>query len=372
MRVVVAPDKFKGSLTAAQAADAMVRGLRSVWGGAEFRCVPMADGGEGTVDALVSQGAQRRNAVVHGPLGAGVAASFAMRGKLAILEMAAASGLGLLDETQHDPLHADTYGTGELLRNALDAGADRVLIGIGGSASVEGGTGMLRALGARFIDEIGETLDRAILAYRRLAEIDLHALDARLKDVPIDIAGDVDNPLCGSHGAARTFGPQKGANDAQLPLLDAALERIADVAQKTLGRDQRDAPGAGAAGGLGYALMQFFGAKMHHGALLIARECRLPELLDGADLCVTGEGKVDQQTLHGKTVDGVAHIAREAGVPVVAFGAVVENDARAALEARGITVRASAPEGMERETAMRRAAELLETAARDYAQSGCV
>lgn len=354
MRVVICPDKFKGRLTAAQAADAIERGMREVLHDAEFVALPMADGGEGTVDAFLRAGATRHVARVHGPLGDPVDAQFAMLEQTAILEMAAASGLELVPHERRDILHADTFGTGELLLAALDAGALRVIIGVGGSATNDGGTGMLRALGARFIDETGELLDRAIARYARLDEIDLTRFDSRVLHVPIVVAGDVDNPLCGPRGAARTYAAQKGANPAQIALLDETLEHLADVAAHGMGRDERNTPGAGAAGGLGYALLQFLHARMERGVQVIAEELDLRQALHGASLCVTGEGKIDEQTLHGKTVSGVAALAQSEHVPVVAFAGVVEPQAKAELEERGITVREAD-------------SSVLESAARDYA-----
>lgn len=355
MRVVIAPDKFKGRLTAAQAADAIERGMRAVLHDAEFVIKPMADGGEGTVDAFVRAGARRHTARVHGPLGDPVDADFAMLEDAAILEMAAASGLELLADARRDVMHADTYGTGELIRAALDAGARRIIVGVGGSATNDAGTGMMRALGARFIDETGEPLDRAIARYVRLDEIDLTQFDARVLRVPIVVASDVDNPLCGPRGATRVYGAQKGANPAQIALLDGVLEHIADVAARGLGRDERSTPGAGAAGGLGYALLQFLNARIERGVKLIAKELELNRALHGASLCVTGEGKIDDQTLRGKTVSGVAALAKKERVPVVAFGGVVEDHARHELEGRGVTVRQAD-------------STVLESAAKDYAR----
>jgi glycerate kinase len=262
-----------------------------------------------------------------------------MLGSTAIVEMAQASGLELIAQERRDIMHADTYGTGELLRAALDAGAQRIIIGLGGSATNDAGTGMLRALGARFIDETGAVLDRDIVRFARLKEIDLTQLDSRIIDVPIVIASDVDNPLTGAQGATRTYAPQKGADPAQAALLDEVLEHIADIAASRLGRDERATPGAGAAGGTGYALLQFFGAHMERGVEVIARELSLDKALLGASLCVTGEGKIDDQTLHGKVVAGVAALARGARVPVVAFGGLVEPHAKQQLEEQGITVR---------------------------------
>lgn len=354
MRVVIAPDKFKGRLTAAQAADAIERGMRAVLRDAEFVVAPMADGGEGTVDAFIRAGAQPRTVRVHGPLGDPLDAVFAMLDDTAIIEMAAASGLELLEHDRRDIMHADTFGTGELLLAALDAGARRVIVGAGGSATNDAGTGFLRALGARFIDETGEVLDRAIARYARLDEIDLTHFDSRTRSVPIVIASDVDNPLCGSRGASRTYAAQKGANPAQIALLDTIFEHLADVAARSLRRDERNTPGAGAAGGLGFALLEFLNARPERGVQLIADELDLPDALHGASLCVTAEGKIDDQTLHGKTVSGVAELAQAQQVPVVAFGGVVEPHAKQELEERGIIVRQAD-------------SSVLESAARDYA-----
>lgn len=354
MRVVIAPDKFKGRLTAAQAADAIERGMRAVLHDAEFVIAPMADGGEGTVDAFVRAGAAPRKVRVHGPLGDAVDARFAMLDGTAIVEMAEASGLELVPSERRDIMHADTYGTGELLRAALDEGARRIIVGVGGSATNDAGTGLMRALGARFIDLTGDLLDRAIARYARLDEIDLTHFDSRALRVPIVIASDVDNPLCGSRGAARNYAAQKGANAAQIALLDATLEHIADVAARGLQRDERNTPGAGAAGGLGYALLEFLRARIERGVKVVADELELPSALQGAALCVTGEGKIDDQTLRGKAVSGVAELARAQHVPVVAFAGVVEPHAKVELEERGITVREAD-------------SSVLEAAARDYA-----
>jgi glycerate kinase len=354
MRIVIAPDKFKGRLTATQAAEAIERGMRAVLHDAEFVIAPMADGGEGTVEAFVRTGARRHRVRVHGPLGEPVDAFFAMLGTTAIIEMAAASGLELVPRERRDIMHSDTFGTGELLIAAWDAGAQRVILGIGGSATNDAGTGFLRALGACFIDETGEVLDRAIARYARLDDIDLTQFDPRAARIPLTIASDVDNPLCGLRGATKTYGPQKGANPAQVAILDRTLEHIADIAARSFGRDERNTAGAGAAGGLGYALLQFLNARMERGINVVARELALQQALHGASLCVTGEGKIDEQTLRGKAVSGVAELAREEHVPVVAFAGVVEPGAKQELEERGITVREAD-------------SKVLEKAARDYA-----
>jgi glycerate kinase len=361
-RVVIAPDKFKGALTAMQAAQAIERGVKSAAPSAECVLCPMADGGEGTVEAFLERGARRMTAKVRGPLGAAVNAVYAIDGTTAIVEMSSASGLGLLAKSQYDPAETDTFGTGELIEAALDAGVQRIIIGIGGSATNDAGTGMLRALGVRFLDANGDELGREILTYERLASIDIGGLDERIADVKIDVAVDVDNPLCGPDGASHTFAAQKGATPEQIEQLDAVLERIAEVAARALGHDERNTPGAGAAGGLGFALVAFLGANLERGVRLISEETGLPQALRGASLCLTGEGKIDMQTLHGKTVAGVAEIARDCGVPVIAFGGKVEEDAARALAERGVKAIQTAPSDMPAEQAMARAAEFLEEA----------
>ncbi|MBV8530135.1 MAG: glycerate kinase [Candidatus Eremiobacteraeota bacterium] len=362
-RIVIAPDKFKGSLTAAQAAQAIERGIRRADPAAECVQCPMADGGEGTVEAFLERGAERRTARVAGPLGAATDAVYALRNGTAILEMAAASGLGLLARSAYDPTRADTSGTGQLISAALDERATHLIIGIGGSATNDAGTGMLRALGGRFLDRTGVPIEGPIFAFEDLASIDCSELDARPSNVRIEVAVDVDNPLCGPSGASYTFAEQKGAGADQIQRLDAVLRHIADVSAAALGRDYRDAKGAGAAGGLGFALAAFLGAKLEPGVQLIARECGLDELLSGAIWCITGEGKIDAQTLHGKTVAGVAEIAAKHNVPTIAFCGVAEPDAVEALQARGVRVIAITPEGMPLADALKSGAQLLESAA---------
>ncbi len=362
-RVVIAPDKFKGSLTATQAAQAIERGVLSAAPGTQCVVCPMADGGEGTVDVFLERGAQRRVVCVRGPRGAPVEAAYALEGDTAVLEMASASGLTLLERSQYDPTQTDTFGTGELIRAALDAQARHLIIGIGGSATNDAGTGMLRALGVRFLDGDCNEISGGVLAYEQLQSIDLRGLDERVPGVRIDIAVDVDNPLCGRNGASQIFGPQKGATPEQVEQLDRVLSHIADIAARELHHDYRDAHGAGAAGGLGFALIAFLHAKLEPGVRIIARESGLDRELKGASLCMTGEGKIDGQTLHGKTVDGVAELARAHGVKVIAFGGAVEDDAADTLRKRGIEVVRIAPPDMPAEDAMRSAAGLLESAA---------
>jgi glycerate kinase len=323
----------------------------------------MADGGEGTVDVFLAQGAARHVARVHGPLGEAVDATFAMNGETGILEMAGASGLALIANDRRDPTRTTTYGTGEVIRAALDAGARRLIVGIGGSATNDAGVGMLRALGARFFDDDGNELGNDILEYERLTRIDRSGLDRRLKGVAVEVAADVDNPLYGEHGAARTFAAQKGASPQQIEPLDRILQRIAVVSAEVLGHDFSSDSGAGAAGGLGFALIAFLHARIERGVELVAREAGLDRYLADAALCLTGEGSIDAQTLDGKTVDGVSRMARAHGVRVIAFGGAVDVRTAATLEKRGVKVTPIAPAGTSTRESMQNAAALLRRAA---------
>jgi len=333
---VIAPDKFKGSLTAAQAAAAIDRGLRAAWPDLRSDLVPMADGGEGTVAAFLEAGWKPISRRVTGPLGEPVEAVFAFDGTTAVVEMAAASGLALLGGSRGDPHRASSAGTGELVRAALDAGARRVVLGAGGSASNDGGAGFLTALGVRFWDDAGRPLEPGGAALLRLATVDAGALDPRLGETVLEIAADVDNPLTGARGASAVFGPQKGAGPGDVALLDAALARFADVAAAVLGVDRRDVPGAGAAGGLAFGALAFAGAAVRPGVAIVAEVRGLARRPRGAKLCLTGEGSIDAQTSAGKTVAGVARAARDAGVPVVAFGGRVTAEAERELGDRGV------------------------------------
>ncbi len=368
--IVIAPDKFKGSLAALEVARAIERGLRRVLHDRfTLHLIPMADGGEGTVAAFVEHGATAERRVVRGPLGAAVEATFAREGDLAIVEMASASGLALLPPERYDARSGSTHGTGELLRAALDAGAARIVVGIGGSATTDGGAGMLVALGARLLDSAGEPLPPGGGHLGRLATIDLTHLDARLREVTIDVAADVDNPLCGARGAAVVFGPQKGASPSDVAVLDGALAHFADVAASVLGHDGRAAPGAGAAGGLGFALAAFLGARLRPGVDIIAELRRLDEALRDAALCLTGEGRIDEQTLNGKTVAGVARIARRHGVPVFALAGTLDAAAEEALYARGVICVPIVDGPMPLERSIAQTAELIEVAATRLART---
>jgi glycerate kinase len=335
-RIVIAPDAFKGSASARVVADAIAAGLRDVWGDdIDLAVVPIADGGEGTVDVFLAAGATPQTVRVSGPLGAPVDAVYALRDGRAVIEMAAASGLPLAGAAPRI-WDATSRGTGELLRDALDRGAREIVLGVGGSATNDGGAGALAALGARFLAADGAEIDPSPRGLAALAAIDVSGLDPRLAGTRIDIACDVTNPLLGPNGATAVYGPQKGAEPADVPALDAMLARFAACAVAASGRDLRDLPGSGAAGGLGYALATFAGAQLAPGFPLIAAACGLRDALAGADGCFTGEGRIDAQTLAGKAVDGVGALARAAGVPVYALGGSVDPAVEAELFARGV------------------------------------
>jgi len=333
MRTVVAPDSFKGCLSAADVAAAIASGVRSADPNADILQVPLADGGEGTVDALVAAtGGRLLTRSVEGPLGEPVQAAFGLLGdgRTAVVEMAATSGLPLVPPDQRDPTRTSTFGTGELIRAALDEGADRLIVGIGGSATTDCGCGMAQALGVRFLDASGRPIERVTGGrLRDVARLDLRDRDPRLSAARVRVACDVDNPLYGPRGAAHVYGPQKGATPEQVEELDQGLRHVAAVIERDLGLAVADRLGAGAAGGLGAGLVAFCGATLEPGVNIVLEAVDLPSLVAGADLVITAEGRVDEQTAYGKTPAGVARVARAAGVPVVALGGSVALDAQA-------------------------------------------
>lgn len=335
MKIVIAPDSFKDSLSAQGVADAIALGLTGVWPDAQMVKCPMADGGEGTVESILAacEGQLRRTTVL-GPLGTPVDAAWGWLplSLTAIIEMAEASGLQLVAPGQRDACVSSTFGTGELIRAALDAGAQRVILAIGGSATNDGGAGAMQALGVKLLDAKEQTLAPGGLALTHLARIDLSELDPRLAQVRFDIAADVNNPLCGPHGASAIFGPQKGASAAQVEQLDRALGHFADQCAQVLKSDVRDEPGSGAAGGLGFAAKAFLGAQFKAGVEVVAELVGLSEAVKGADLVITGEGRFDAQTLRGKTPFGVARIARQHGVPVIVIAGTLGEGYQALYE----------------------------------------
>ncbi|MGW2052191.1 glycerate kinase [Streptomyces sp. NPDC001858] len=318
--MLVAADKFKGSLTAVEVAERVTAGLRRVVPDVEVEALPVADGGDGTVAAAVAAGFERREVRVAGPLGHEVTAAFAVRGDTAVVEMAEASGLQRLPAGVYAPLTASTYGSGELLRAALDAGVRTIVFGVGGSATTDGGAGMLSALGARFLDEEGEPVAPGGGGLAELSRADLSGLDPRLSSVELVLASDVDNPLTGPKGAPAVYGPQKGASPDDVEALDAALAHYAKVLEAELGPKAAEyavAPGAGAAGGIGYGAL-LVGARFRAGIEVMLDVLGFGPALERAELVITGEGSLDEQTLHGKAPAGVAAAARAAGKEVVA------------------------------------------------------
>ena len=325
MHVLVAPDKFKGSLSAVEVAAHVSAGLAAAAPGVEVVRLPVADGGDGTLEAAVSAGYTRVPVRVAGPLGDPVDTGYAVRDGLAVVELADACGLRRLPGGRPAPLQASSRGLGELIRAALEAGCHRLVVGVGGSASTDGGAGLLTALGATFLDERGATLPAGGAALARLARVDLTGLLPAVREAEIVLAGDVDNPLLGPRGAAAVYGPQKGATPGDVELLEAALARLSaavaaatGVAAGPLGHPAAAAPGAGAAGGVGFAALAVLGATARPGIELVLELTGFHDRLPGSRLVVTGEGSLDEQTLHGKAPAGVAAAARRAGVPAVA------------------------------------------------------
>lgn len=337
-RIIVAPDSFKGSLTAAQVAEACRLGILDELPTAEVVCLPLADGGEGTVDALsASAGMMKVKCRVSDPLMRPVEAWYAISsdGRSAVMEMAAASGLTLLSESERDPLQTSTYGTGEMILDALRRGCRRFFIGIGGSATNDAGMGMLRALGYRFADASGNPLEGRGSDLSRVVRIDVSGADPRLRESSFTVACDVDNPLFGPNGAAFVFAPQKGADEETVMQLDRGLRDFASVIMRDIGVDVSLMPGAGAAGGLGAAFCAFLGADLRKGIEMVLEAVGFDRAIAGASLIFTGEGSVDAQSLMGKVVSGVSSHAREAGVPVVVLGGRVAD--RVALAKAGLT-----------------------------------
>ncbi|WPO00818.1 glycerate kinase [Pseudomonas sp. MUP55] len=371
MKIIIAPDSFKDSLSAAGVAQAIAQGLAQVWPDAQLVQCPMADGGEGTVEAVLAAcNGQLRSQTVQGPLGGRVQAHWGWLADshTAIIEMAEASGLQLVAPGQRDACASSTFGTGELIRAALDQGARRIILAIGGSATNDGGAGAMQALGVQLFDAHDQPLAPGGLALGGLARIRLENLDPRLAQVSFEIAADVNNPLCGAHGASAIFGPQKGASPAQVQQLDAALGHFADHCAKVLPKDVRDEPGSGAAGGLGFAAKAFLGAQFRAGVEVVAELVGLDAAVRGADLVITGEGRFDAQTLRGKTPFGVARIARRHKVPVIVLAGTL-GDGYEQMYAHGVDAAFALPSGpMSLEEACREAPRLLRERASDIAR----
>ncbi len=335
MKIVLAPDSFKESLTAREVCIAMEKGFKQIFPEAEYMHVPMADGGEGTVQSLVdATGGQIMTAMVTGPLGEPRAAAFGILGDktTAVIEMAQASGLELLPREQRNPLITTTFGTGELIKAALDQGVKTILIGIGGSATNDGGAGMIQALGGHLKDSAGAEIGFGGGALKNLRTIDITGLDPRLAGTEVITACDVTNPLTGEFGASAIFGPQKGATPAMVRELDEGLQHFARIIRETLGKEIETVPGSGAAGGLGGGLLGFLNTELKRGIDMVISYTQLPEKMAGADLVLTGEGGMDAQTRFGKAPYGVAATAKKFGIPVIALAGNVKADSRILFE----------------------------------------
>src|SRR5947208_3206200 len=362
MHILLAPQALKGSLTAAETVQALAQGVRAAVPDAQVIELPIADGGEGTVEAMVAAtGGTIIPVTVTGPLGEPVAAFFRILGeagsaeRTAVIEMAAASGLPLVPPERRDPRITTTWGTGELIRHALDRGCRRLLIGIGGSATNDGGAGMAQALGAHLLDEQGQELPPGGLALQNLARIHVGGVHANWNDAQVDVACDVTNPMTGPSGASAVYGPQKGATPEMVAELDAALKHFAEIIRRDLGVDVESLRGAGAAGGLGAGLVAFTGARLRPGAEMVMEALRLDERLSGAGLVVTGEGRIDSQTARfGKGPAAVARHARQAGIPVIGIGGSIANEAELRLLFDGLEATVLEPCSLEEAIAQAR------------------
>ncbi len=329
MKIIIAPDSFKESLTAMQVAEAIEQGFSEIFPQAEYIKLPMADGGEGTVESMVAAtGGELVNVEVTGPLGAPVKAFYGWMGdgETAVIEMAAASGLHLVAPEQRNPLITTSYGTGELILAALNHGARKIILGIGGSATNDGGAGMMQALGVQLSDQQGKALTVGGAALVQLVDIDLSQLDDRLAQTDILVACDVDNPLCGAKGASAVFGPQKGATPERVQQLDAALQHYGEKIEQVTGKSVINVAGAGAAGGMGAALFGLLNARLQPGIEIVTEALKLAAAVQNADLVITGEGRIDSQTIYGKTPVGVARVAKRFDIPVIAIAGSMAPD----------------------------------------------
>lgn len=369
-KIVIAPDSFKETLSASEVAAIIAEAMGERFPDAELLQVPVADGGEGTLDALIdATGGQRYQREVRSPLGRRIEASWGMLGdgETAVIEMAAASGLALVPAAERNPMLTSTWGTGQLIAHALDLGARRFILAIGGSATNDGGSGMLAALGARFLDIGGQALPEGGAALRQLASIDLSQLDRRLADCEFEVACDVTNPLTGERGASAIFGPQKGATPEMVAELDLALCHYASIIRQQLGKDVEHAPGSGAAGGMGAAALAFFNARLRRGIDIVLDATRLADKLAGADLVITGEGRLDGQTVFGKTPFGVTELARQQNIPVIAIGGCLGDGVDAVHEHGMLAVFDCVSRAMPLEEALAGARENLQRTARNVA-----
>ncbi len=362
VKIVIAPDSFKGSLSAGQAAAYIEEGILRVIPSCVTDRIPIADGGEGTAEAMVAAtGGEIVKASVCGPLMEEVECFFGILGdgQTAVIETACVSGLTLVPQDKRNPMITTTYGMGQLISKALDRGCRKFIIGLGGSATVDGGTGLLSALGVKFLDKDGRAVPPGGGGLGKLSQIDPSGLDQRVKECEFLVACDVDNPLHGERGAAFVFGPQKGATPEMVKVLDRNLHNYGDIIKKTTGRDVTDAAGAGAAGGLGAGLMAFLNASLVPGVQMVLEAVGFGDRVKNADLVITGEGSIDQQTLYGKAPMGVAGIARRFGIPVVAVAGTIKGDISPLYNEGFAAVVSICPGPITVEEAMERAGSLL-------------
>ena len=330
MNITIAIDSFKGSLSSMEAGQAVAEGIRRVMPSAGIRIRPLADGGEGTTEALTAGlGGELKSLTVTGPLGRPVTASYGLirERKMAVLEMASAAGLTLISQEERNPLEATTYGVGEMIRDAIGEGCRHFLVGIGGSATNDGGTGMLSALGFQFLDSEGQPIPLGAKGLENLARISTENARPELSQCSFHTACDVTNPLCGENGCSAVYGPQKGADPEMIRQMDQWMERYGDLAARTFPAADKEAPGAGAAGGLGFAFLTFLNGSLESGVGMVLKEINLKDDIRDADLVITGEGRLDAQTVMGKAPIGVAHLAKEYGKPVIAFSGAVTREA---------------------------------------------
>ena len=330
MNITIAIDSFKGSLSSMEAGQAVAEGIRRVMPSAGIRIRPLADGGEGTTEALTAGlGGELKSLTVTGPLGRPVTASYGLirERKMAVLEMASAAGLTLISQEERNPLEATTYGVGEMIRDAIGEGCRHFLVGIGGSATNDGGTGMLSALGFQFLDSEGHPIPLGAKGLENLARISAENARPELSQCSFHIACDVTNLLCGENGCSAVYGPQKGADPEMIRQMDQWMERYGDLAARTFPAADKEAPGAGAAGGLGFAFLTFLNGSLESGVGMVLKEINLKDDIRDADLVITGEGRLDAQTVMGKAPIGVAHLAKEYGKPVIAFSGAVTREA---------------------------------------------
>ena len=366
MKIVIAPDSFKGSLSALEVARAIERGIKNVDTGIETILVPMADGGEGTVQSLidVSEG-KIIELTIHDPLFREINSFYGIMGdgETAVIEMAAASGLPLLTADERNPLKTTTYGTGELIKDALNRGCRKFIIGLGGSATNDGGCGMVQALGVKFLDKNGSEVGMGGGQLSKISSVDLSGIDQRIKTASFLAACDVDNPLCGTKGASAVYGPQKGASEKDVITLDNGLNHFSQIVKRQLKLDIKDVPGSGAAGGLGAGVMIFLNARLERGITIVTRTAQLAEKMPGADLVITGEGRIDFQTSFGKTPFGVAQVAKKQNITLIALAGSLGEGYKTLYEKGFDGIFSIIDKPMSLQEAVDNAAQLLENAA---------